>query len=115
MIRYGGQVNTDLIANAVDAKMGEQGIDENTFPRDLYVFGVANTREAGIYLSPNIPNVQVLASFLEDQGLIVSIETVGNPAPEHWIALRLSVRRDIPMGTRIVLTTWLHLNNAITW
>lgn len=85
--------------------------------RELYCFGVTDRRRADIYISPQIPDSQLLAETLRERYQLEAFaRNVGNPAPRHWIAFSSTFRQEHPAQcSRVLLLTCLTLNHRINF
>lgn len=82
----------------------------------LYVFGAKDTRNADIYISPDIPDGDRIVEFLTRVKINAVIRKVGNPAQKSWIALRRSYRLNNPEKcASVCVLVLLSLNNLIDW
>lgn len=101
----------------VNRKLFDNGINRNDLPNSLHVFGVNNAREDRIYISRNlIMSVEIINFVLDMTDIEISIQDVGNPGRDHWIAFRRNFRQIQPtLCARIVTLFYLAQNNRLTW
>lgn len=85
--------------------------------RSLYVFLANPTREADVYLTPDIEHVDAFVDQITHQFLDTSlaVEVIGNNLPQElWIGLKLRYINRMPEDSAtIVVLTWMLINNLL--
>jgi hypothetical protein len=107
----------ELATRKLNEQIDTGAIDRGFITQRLYVFGAAREREAQVYLSPTIPDVNTLAEYINTTyNLPVAVERIGTPAQEAWLAFRRVLRRKDPdTCAKLCVLTLLQLNNLIHW
>lgn len=85
-------------------------------PINLYVFGANDNRPFSVYISSHLVNATNLATYIQQQGIIATVEDIGDPPQNNWIALRRGFRINSPrLAAKVCGLADYTLNNLITW
>ena len=105
------------IQRSINAWLTDHNLNTDDLENNFHVFGINRQRRDRIYISRGLRMSGDLIDFvLEETGIEIIREDVGNPGRDHWIAFRRDFRQASPnLCARIVTLFYLALNNRLTW